>query len=318
MRIRSFATTLAAAVLVLAGCQADSLQASEIDNHGPPADNDASATPSCETCFGKNCWWESTECAGDPDCAHWMACARQCSPDVELQTPSSNCVSACTKPSTQTGQKLHDALAACTETYQCCAADINGASPDGGTWVPKEGGPTERIECASETCSGCVVLLRGPATASCPSAAGQCAATAEQCIGGSNDCSDFVVRFATCTSPDGTSTVPVEDCAREVPAATADTVVSMLGCLAKLCDRCVPTADEPCITCEVASCPDEMQALVQDVEAQKLWWCRRRCAAETNVAACESSCATQYPDGMPVLSTLGDCLSQRCASECGK
>jgi hypothetical protein len=75
-----------------------------------------------------------------------------------------------------------------------------------------------------------------------------------------------------------------------------------------------------CDSCLGASCCNEDQACGNDQECMAFISCANNCFNTVDGGVdpqCESTCESQYPNGVSELSTLDSCMQQSCATACG-
>ncbi len=312
-------TSLWIGVVALAfGCQVQSAL-SESDPMDPGTKDGGSVT-ACTGCFDKACAWEALECASDPGCAAWRTCAQECAkPDP--------CFSQCAAPGTATGNTLRDVLSRCVRDTGCCeSGEFHDAGPtsvdgaggasdsDASTLPPDGGGGGGTYACPEDTCEGCLSAIKG---GSCAGDKPACAEAIANCVhedaaNGMQHCWSYLTKRASCGGQDQ----PAATCSYEVPEPSVALTVEALACAASYCPNCFPDSSGTCVACQLASCPDEMTALMTTADAQELLWCRYQCRASEEPAACNQECFSQHEAGSTVVVDLYACSQSACKAQC--
>jgi len=303
------------------GCQVESAltESDPMD----PGTHDGGSVTACTECFDQACAWEALECASDPGCAAWLTCAKECAePDT--------CFPQCPAPGTSTGNTLRDVLSRCVRDTGCCKIDGEykeagptstdggdaGAGGSGGGQPPPDGGDggSAMYACPEENCESCLLAIKGSSCAGdnpeCTSAIADCAH--ENAPNGPRHCWDYLTARATCASADQ----PAAACSSEVPEQSLALTVDALACTARYCPACVPDSSGDCVTCQLASCPDEMAALMTTADAQELLWCRYQCRASNDPAACNQTCFADHETGSTIVVDLYACSQSACKAQC--
>jgi hypothetical protein len=306
-------------VLALAfGCQVESAL-SESDPMDPGAKDGGSVT-ACTECFDQACAWEALECASDPGCAAWLTCAKECAePDT--------CFAQCPAPGTSTGNTLRDVLSRCVRDTGCCdnnseykeagpTSTDGGDAGAGGSGGMSDGGAGggAMYACPEESCESCLAAIKGN---SCAGDRPECANAIADCVhenatNGQQHCWSYLTARATCGGQDQ----PAATCSYEVPEPSLGLTVEALACAAAYCSACFPDSSGDCVTCQLASCPDEMTALMTTADAQELLWCRYQCRASNDPVACNQTCFAQHETGSTIVVDLYACTQSACKALC--
>ena len=311
------------ALIVLAvSCHSESgLSDSDPMRPGPAGDASASA---CGYCFDDACGWEASECASDPGCAGWLACARDC-PAGGQGSPSTTCLDDCPHPGTSTGATLRDVFERCLgESSGCC----EGANePIGGEGGPDGGGigdssydiETPKTDfCAVDECEPCLLAIKGQQCGvnddACSAAIGQCYHEDEP--EGARHCWSFVEHYAECAA--NPANAAGATCSYAVPEQSLESSTQVLLCAAKYCPSCIPDPDRHCLACQLEACPDQMDALLSDADAQSLVWCRKACDTVTDPYVCRQACLSAHEAGAAAVTELFDCTQAACKGACSK
>lgn len=335
MRIRALACAITVLTWSLSSCQATT-QLEGSDDMARAGSTGASPTQSsCDACYRSTCAWQVTECAGDPECARWLECARPCELGDDFN-PSAACIGACALPDSHGGTQLRDALMSCIDrSGGCCGgadkvvdagtgslSDSDAAELD---WGDGQTGPAPQ-QCTANSCKECMMAMV-PATGapSCLADGDSCGPQISACMSeaatanttfGHGSCVEFVARFGACALDPELAQHTIESCVWAVGAESMERTLDALVCGASNCAACAPGAMAACLPCKVESCRFEMETLLGDVDAQGLFWCLRKCETGTDLAACRNACATEYQGGVPVLNALNQCVSVSCTDKC--
>lgn len=332
--LRSFA--LAALASLISCSNASMMDATDDEMVGPmsPAEVDAA----CSACFERDCAWEATECAADPQCATWLTCVR--AKGVE---------GGCANPEGRTAGGLQSALASCLSG--CCpegkqepdvtapgSAGATGGSNYGGAAGAQDelgptggsaGGSTGGWQCPTTQCS-CSDCIDGLGANDQGSA---CAYALEQCK--QSKCGKVVTEYDTCqtqsaTAEGGVSQRALESCLFQEFRVNANTdadyhdgikqfMESMIPCMINECaSYCLPADAQACLVCQEKSCGDEMALFRSDSNAILNVWCRSYCQLNQD-EGCPGMCSvylqaddsTPNQDTVEALGAYGEC-SLRC------
>ncbi len=336
MRVQAIGCAVVMVGLSLVSCQG----ATELEGVDDMAasNGEAGQGPGPGTCFGcfdSPCAWQSQNCAGDPECARWMSCARACGPG-EADTPAASCLDACPQPSSHGGLQLRQDLRSCIDQAGgCCSGAIKGPGADSGPTDNADAaagtydgqvGPSAPTSCAGATCLECLRSIQEN-VGGCVAQDSGCAQSVGTCMhepaapgapfGDVGNCANFALSFAGCATDPSFASHTIGQCVWVVPPESVDTTLDAIGCGAAHCSACAPSGDETCLACEIDACRFEMGALLGDADAQGLYWCLRTCATSSDLAACRSGCGVQYANGVPVLTALNQCVAGSCADKCG-
>lgn len=290
----------------------------------------------CDTCLESTCQWQVTECAAEPSCARWYTCAVQC-PAVEGQAPwDTSCISSCEEPDTTTGKRLRDDLLTCVRNAETCCGvtelrdpttepDAGYGGSAGGNQLPGGGGNANDYAagaCGGDTCQACLFAIKANTEGCLESADAACSQTISDCYhengypenGAVNACW-LVVTRRDCNRP-GTDIQLPDECGYAVTGDSLDRALATLQCATKYCEACVPGGDQECFACQLASCPDEVQAWMGNVDAQRLTWCLEGCANAADPTSCKKACRDANQAGQLVLQSLLSCKQTACEASC--
>ena len=328
------------AVALFVGCTGTPLLDGQDDMSATgPSSSPGTIADVC-SCLNESCAWSVTECSADPDCASWLTCARQCPTGDE--TWSSSCINSCIEPGTERGKQLRDDLLLCASTAPGCCGELERATPDANAdagadgaadWNSVDGGGTDGsvgghepaidAVCPGESCDACLWAVKNNQEG-CGAAGPDptCGETIGACYhengfpeqGAINDCWRFVTR-SDCLNPNAED-VLAGDCGYAVPSESEELTEKTLRCALSYCPVCFPRADAVCFACQLDACPDEFNAFMHDVEAQRLQWCFEACEEATEKAACRASCQQSHAAGAEVLSLLLGCRKDACEQAC--
>lgn len=305
-------------LLLLGACNSDS----GLDGEDPmqPVNGDGGIVTPCAGCFEGLCAWEASECASDPGCARWLTCARDC-PSNDQGSPDMTCVGLCSEPESSTGRTLRDVFVGCLLSNPgCCSPSEVGDAAAGGDGFDGEDGSFDAandasppLYCPGETCEGCMLAIEAqdgcaPGDEACGVAIAEC--HHENDPEGPKHCWSYLTAYGSCAESAG------EECVHALPEKSVELTFRALGCVTAYCPQCIADPERACLGCQLAACPDEMQALLASGDAQALSWCRSGCRTASDPAACRQACFEDHSDGTPIIIELYVCTQNACKAAC--
>jgi hypothetical protein len=289
----------------------------------------------CATCVARACSSEVTACAGDPDCATYLACLEAC-PVGPGGGVSAVCERACPAGSSSSGQSAEQVLLACMATGPGSQCPACGGEQDAGDLAsvvlhqqcpPSAGSLGGCGDCLRAHCCQVIESCQTPQCLGYESCVLACAtpsddggtvddgpqddgandgANDEALDGGSvDDGSDEAAAFANVEG------ACEEACELQYPDGRPGWA-PLNACVQVFCGAPNACADmaSPCLQCITAKCPSEYVDYIGSSDGFALAFCVDGCAP--TALACTTACYNQYPGGLMTASAVNQCALELC------
>ena len=341
-RLGQFGLQSLALTICLVGCSTSSLMDATDDMGGSTSGGNGSGSNSaCSACFEKDCAWQVTECAAEPDCAKWLTCAQSVPASSSGGADAAWLRDSCNQEMGPTASTLRDTLASCLVVGGCCTgageadvgavgADSGGANygEDGSNTVAPGGPNGDGWDCPSGEC-GCEECLFALKHGEIEEQA-ECTTAVQQCVE-SAECSRYFTGFLACAAGASTDDANTDTASQKSLAACLfakahedgggegfeQFVSSVYGCATGFCrSYCVPEDAQSCVQCQQTWCEGELEALLTDSDAVMGSWCRAYCQVHPEDAACPDLCAPHLEASQETLGLFGQCVQTSCGDDC--